>query len=247
LPHNKGVLISIIVPAFNEERLLGDSLAAIRAGLGSFSARGWKTELIVCDNNSTDGTAEVAQGAGARVVFEPINQIGRARNRGAATASGDWFIFVDADSRPSSGLFGAVAEAISRGCCLAGGSTVRLDEDHPKANWIVSLWNVLSRTFKLLAGSFIFCDAAAFREVGGFSEELFAGEELELSQKLKQAAKRRGKSIVILHENPLMTSARKVHLYRTRDHVWFFIKAICGRRKTLTSREACFAWYDGRR
>ena len=241
------MLISIIVPAFNEDRLLGQSLAAIRAALSSFSARGWDTELIVCDNNSTDRTAQIAQAAGAKVVFEPVNQIGRARNRGAETARGDWLIFVDADSRPSPELFTAVANEISTGRCLAGGSTVQLDGDHPKANWVVGVWNWLSRSFNLLAGSFIFCDAGAFRGVGGFSEELFAGEELELSQKLKRAARKQGKRVVILYQNPLMTSARKVQLYRTRDHLWFFIKAVFARRKILTSRKACYPWYDGRR
>jgi glycosyltransferase involved in cell wall biosynthesis len=241
------VLISIIVPAFNEERLLGHSLAAIRGALGAFTARSWKAELIVCDNNSTDCTAQVAKAGGAQVVFEPVNQIARARNRGASIATGDWLIFVDADSRPSFELFSAVADEICSGRCLAGGCTVRLDEDHPTANRIVGLWNCLSRSCKLLAGSFIFCDRSAFREVGGFSQELFAGEELELSQKLKRVARNKGQRIVILYQHPLLTSARKVHLYRAREHLWFFAKAMFARRRILTNREACFPWYDGRR
>jgi glycosyltransferase involved in cell wall biosynthesis len=40
--------------------------------------------VIVVDNNSTDATAELARRGGARVVFEPVNQIARARNAGAA-------------------------------------------------------------------------------------------------------------------------------------------------------------------
>ncbi len=79
--------ISVVVPAFNEERLLGATLEAIRTAARAFDDRGgW--ELIVCDNNSTDRTAGIARAAGARVVFEPHNQISRARNRGAAAASG---------------------------------------------------------------------------------------------------------------------------------------------------------------
>lgn len=241
------MLISVIVPAFNEELLMSQSLAAIRAALSSFSARDWDTELIVCDNNSTDRTPAIAQSCGAKVIFEPVNQIGRARNRGAQAAQGDWLVFVDADSRPSAKLFAAVANEISTGSSLAGGSTVKLDGDHPKANWVVGLWNCLSRSFNLLAGSFIFCEAATFRAVGGFSEELFVGEELELSQKLKRVARKQGKRVVILYQNPLITSARKVQLYRTQDHLWFFIKALFARRKILTSREACYPWYDGRR
>src|SRR5688572_1912804 len=82
-------------------------------------------ELIVCDNNSTDRTAEIARAAGATVVFEPINQIARARNRGAAAATGDWLIFVDADSYPTRELLEEVRKAILSGA-LAGGAVVHL-------------------------------------------------------------------------------------------------------------------------
>jgi hypothetical protein len=109
------------------------------------------------------------------------------------------------------------------------------------------LWNFLSRALRLLAGSFIFVEAAAFREVGGFSLELFAGEELELSKRLKALARQRGKRLVILHRHPLVTSARKLHLYRLREHLWFFTRALFCRRRVLGSREACEIWYDGRR
>src|SRR5215472_7376876 len=95
------VKVSIVIPAFNEERLLGDSLGKIKLAAKAFENCGWETELIVCDNNSTDRTAEIARAAGATVVFEPVNQIARARNCGAAAAIGDWLVFVDADSHPS--------------------------------------------------------------------------------------------------------------------------------------------------
>ena len=163
-----------------------------------FLEQEWEFELIVCDNNSTDRTADIARAAGAKVVFEPINQIARARNSGAAAATGDWLIFVDADSRPSAELFSDVAEQILSGKCLAGGATIRLDEHHLPAEIITWLWNCASRLLKLLAGSFIFCDAAAFRKIGGFSNELFAAEELELSKRLKKLARETGKRIVIL-------------------------------------------------
>ena len=101
--------ISVIVPAFNEERLLQGTLRSIRAAMAAFDRRGWMSELIVCDNNSTDRTAEIARAEGATVVFEPFNQIARARNAGAAHASGDWLVFVDADSQPSLRLFADVA------------------------------------------------------------------------------------------------------------------------------------------
>jgi glycosyltransferase involved in cell wall biosynthesis len=239
--------ISVIIPAFNEERLLGETLRQVLAAMTAFHARGWKTELIVCDNNSTDRTAEVARDAGARVVFEPINQIARARNAGASVAKGDWLVFVDADSHPCPELFEAVALQISGGRCLAGGATVRIATSSRLGKWGAAIWNWLSRMRQLMAGSFIFVEADAFREVGGFSHDLFAGEELDLSLKLRSLAKRSCRRIIILHQHPLLTSARKLHLYSRREMFWFFVKAALMPRRMLRSREHCHPWYDGRR
>ena len=218
----------------------------MRQAAGVFEQRGWTTEMIVCDNNSTDKTAEIARAAGATVVFEPVNQISRARNQGAAAATGDWLVFVDADSRPGAELFADVAAAIESGRYVAGGATIRLDKKHFIAGLVTTLWNTLSRWRRLLAGSFIFCETATFRKIGGFSQELFAGEELELSQRLRQAARETGKKMVILHRHPLVTSARKLHLYTLREH-FRLITRISRDRRVLANREACHLWYDGRR
>ena len=90
-------------------------------------------------------------------------------------------------------LFDEAAREISSGTCLAGGATVRLDDCYWPAKAVNGLWNLISRSFHLLAGSFIFCETSTFRKLGGFSEELFAGEELELSQRLKKMAGEDGK------------------------------------------------------
>ena len=176
-----------------------------------------------------------------------MNQIARARNSGAAAASGDWLVFLDADSHPSAELFAEVAEQIEAGRCLAGGTTMRLEGHYLVGKLITRLWNGISRAGTLLAGSFIFCEAAAFRQVGGFSNELFAGEELDLSRRLKQLARSTKRRLVILHRHPLVTSARKMHLYTPREHFRFLVRAVLSHKKVLTNREACHTWYDGRR
>ena len=214
--------ISVVVPAFNEERLLPGSLSSVRAAMEGFARLGWKSELIVCDNNSTDRTAEIARGMGAQVVFEPVNQISRARNTGAARAGGDWIFFVDADSYPSVELFLEAADAIRAGC-LAGGSTVAYQDAHPSVALVTGIWNAVSRINKWAAGSFIFCDAAAFRETGGFSEELYASEEIDLFRRLKRLARRERRTIVILHRHPLRTSDRKLRLYGWREFFRFMV------------------------
>lgn len=81
--------VSIIVPAFNEGKLPGETLVKIKAAADMFTKLRWEIELIVCDNNSTDRTAEIARAAGATVIFKPIHLISRARNSGAAVANGD--------------------------------------------------------------------------------------------------------------------------------------------------------------
>jgi glycosyltransferase involved in cell wall biosynthesis len=241
------MIISIIVPAFNEEKLIADSLRSMQQAAQSFARRGWETEIIVCNNNSSDATAALALTGGARVVFEPVNQIARARNTGAAAARGDWFVFVDADSRPTPELFAEVAEQIESGQCLAGGCTVRMDERHFIADTGTGLWNLVSRMAKWAAGSFIFCQAEAFRKIGGFNLELYASEELDLSKRLKRLARASGKKMVILHRHPLLTSARKMRLYSRGELARFFKNAILRPRQTVTNREACGPWYDGRR
>jgi glycosyltransferase involved in cell wall biosynthesis len=241
------VKLSVVVPAFNEERLLTGSLAAIRDALRAFEGAGWASELIVCDNNSTDRTAEIARNAGATVVFEPVNQIARARNAGAARATGDWLLFVDADSYPDTDLMNEVVDAIRGGRCLAGGATVAFETDDALARWWILAWNFMSRHAHLAAGSFVFCEAAAFRELRGFSQELYAAEELDLFWRLKRLARKRRREIVILHRHPLRTSGRKAKLYTKREFFWFLLKTALLGGRTLRSRASCYAWYDGRR
>lgn len=240
--------ISFIIPAYNEENLLPRTLRTIRAAASAFETRGWSYELIVCDNNSTDRTAEVAREHGAEVVFEPINQIARARNTGATRSRGDWLIFIDADCAPTSELFEEAGRIIEQGDILFAGAVVQLDSDLPPfAAILVRGWNVLSRVLHWMAGSFVLVEASAFREVGGFSLELYSAEELDLSRRLKEVARRRGRRTTIISRHPLITSARRMRLYSRGELIRFLVRASLRPRATMTTREGSAMWYDGRR
>jgi glycosyltransferase involved in cell wall biosynthesis len=241
------MMVSVVVPAFNEERGLAASLESIRLARTAFDQAGWAFELIVCNNNSTDRTADIATRAGARVVFEPINQISRARNAGAAVARGDWLMFVDADSHPTAELFADVVKVVEQGRCVAGGSTVRFENADRAVRFVGGCWNLTSRVMRWAAGSFIFCEASAFRQLGGFSLELYAAEEIDLFRRLKRLARRTGRTIEILHRHPLLTSARKARLYTPREAMTFAVRTVWQRGRTLRNPEECFQWYDGRR
>jgi hypothetical protein len=111
----------------------------------------------------------------------------------------------------------------------------------------VGWWNLTSRLMRWGAGSFIFCETGAFRTVGGFSLRLFAAEEIDLFRRLKRLARRRRRTIRILTAHPLMTSARKAHLYSPGEFFGFQLKTVLTAGRTLRSADKCGMWYDGRR
>ncbi|MDB6037838.1 MAG: hypothetical protein JWM99_1679 [Verrucomicrobiales bacterium] len=239
--------ISIIVPAFNEEKLIKQTLARILESASAFADFGFEFELIVCDNNSSDQTSAIAKEHGAIVVFEKVNQIARARNTGASAATGDWLLFIDADSHPNRDLFRAVAREIQSGRTIGGGATIRPDEPILFVVLVTHLWNFISRLKHWAAGSFIYCESAAFRQLGGFSEKLFATEEIEFSIRLKKLAQLHTRKVVIIRSFPLITSVRKFHLYSAFEHTRFLLKTALRPKTVLRQREECALWYDGRR
>jgi glycosyltransferase involved in cell wall biosynthesis len=240
--------VSVVLPAFNEEKLLPAALASVKAAASAFTARGWEWECVVCDNNSTDGTAAVARAGGATVVFEPVNQIGRARDAGARAATGEWLVFIDADSTPSAELFADIAERIASGRALGGGSTVELEPGTPRyARFVCGIWNLCSRLAGWAAGSCVWVEAEAFRAAGGFGTEYYAGEEVFLSRRLKTLARRSGRRFVILAQHPLLTSSRKLKLYTLTEAGRFFFRMLFTAGRAAKRPDACHLWYDGRR
>lgn len=240
--------LSVVIPAFNEEKLLPATLLAVHAAATAWVLRGWTYEVVVCDNNSTDQTAALARAGGASVVFEPINQIGRARDTGARLATGSWLVFIDADSQPSRELFTDIADHMATGRFLGGGSTVELEAGTPFfARFFCGGWNTWSRLARWAAGSCVWVEAAAFQEVGGFGTEFYAGEEVFLSRRLHQVARRRKLRFRILAAHPLVTSARKIKLYTLTESVRFMARMFFSAGRAAKNPNTCHLWYDGRR
>lgn len=230
---------SVIIPAFNEECYLPATLEALASAMGETAFAG---QVIVVDNNSTDATARVATEHGARVVFEPVNQISRARNAGAAVADTPWLVFVDADTQVSGALLDAALSRLAGGGVCGGGSTLVLDHTPPRAAAMVRGWNGLSRKFGLAAGSFVFCLREGFEAVGGFSEAVYASEEIWFSRRLKRWGRRRGQGFEILDLAPVTTSARKLE--------WFSPLRLAGHHLMLAFlpflvrfKRLCGPWY----
>lgn len=239
--------LSIIVPAYNEERLIASCLQSIDTALAANQRFGISSEVVVVDNNSTDRTAEIATRAGACVCFEAQNQISRARNTGAAAANGQWLMFVDADTYVSVGLLEAIYWLVGNGAAVGCGSTLRMDDAPVLARFTLAIWTMTSVVCRWAAGSLFVCRADAFREVGGFSQTLYAAEEIDLSRRLKKWGRRRGLGFVILRRHPVRSSARKLRLYTGWEIVCQLLRLCLSPRRTLHDKKHLAMWYDGRR
>jgi glycosyltransferase involved in cell wall biosynthesis len=231
-------MISFIVPAHNEEQHIGETLRAIR---GAADAAGEAYELIVVDDASVDRTAEIAAAAGARVESVRYRQISRTRNAGARAASGERFIFVDADTIISEAVLRAALAALDAGA-VAGGATLRMDGYVPLyVRSLLIVTAAVMRRKNWIAGCYVFCTRQAFQAVGGFDESLFASEEIALSKALQQVGR-----VVILDEE-VVTSGRKA-----RSHSgWHLVRllavfALRG-QAILRTRTHLELWYGDRR
>jgi glycosyltransferase involved in cell wall biosynthesis len=231
---------SIVLPAYNEEALLGATLGALRQAMAAVPLRG---EVVVCDNNSTDRTPSVARAAGARVVFEEKNQISRARNAGARAARGRFLVFVDADTLVPGPLLRDALLALASGRACGGGAAVEMEGvTTALARRMVRLWNAVSRGRRLAAGSFVFVLREAFDAVGGFSERVYASEEIWLSRAVKRWGRERGLPFVVLRDHPVLTSGRKARWYPT-PVVLAVAVGILVCPLLLRSRRFCWLWY----
>ncbi len=199
---------SLVIPAYNEEVWLPQCLEAVKKAMFLEERPG---EVIVVDNNSSDGTARIAREMGAQVVFEPINQISRARNAGARDAKGRYLIFLDADTLLPPALLKATLDVLDSGSCCGGGSLLSFDRTNNfLGNSLACIFRHLSERYHLAPGGYFFCTREAFEAVEGFSLKLYASEEIRLSRQLKRWGKARGMQFRILKDNPVLTSAPKL-------------------------------------
>jgi glycosyltransferase involved in cell wall biosynthesis len=231
-------VISFVVPAYNEERLLGRTLAALH---GAARELAQPYEVIVVDDGSTDRTAAIAAAGGATVVSVQFRQIARVRNAGGAAATGDILIFVDADTVVPPSTLRATLAALDRGA-VGGGASVYIDGKLPI--WVrlfMVPFRFAFRVGRLAAGCYVFSRRADFEAVGGFDKQLYAGEELALSRALG----RRGRFVVL--REPVMTSGRKVRTHSSREVAHLCFRVLRHGTKPLKTRDDLALWYGERR
>lgn len=231
-------MISLVVPAFNEELEIPSTIAAIHA-----AARSAKEdyEIIVVDDASTDATAEIAKDSGAQIVSINRRQIAAARNAGAQAARGNILFFVDADTRINAQHIIDAVAALKTGCS-GGSARVITDGEIPRWGRIfLKTFCAIYFAVNLGAGAFLFTSRKNFDAIGGFDEQFFIGEEIYFSLALRRLGR-----FKILRE-PVVTSGRKLRMYSGRDIFSKTFSILLGGLSSARSRRKLDLWYNGKR
>jgi len=200
------IRFSVVIPAFNEE----DYLAAALESLARQDFAG-SYEVVVVDNNSTDGTAALARAHGVRVVHEPVAGVCAARQRGTAAALGQVVVSTDADTvHPRDWLSRIDAAFAASDSVVAVAGPCRYQ--HP--SWWARLYPALLfgavGGFRRLTGRVVYVTATntAFRRSAfpGYDTRLTqGGDELDLLRRLRG----RGR-VEWLSGNAVVTSPRRL-------------------------------------
>jgi glycosyltransferase involved in cell wall biosynthesis len=216
------MLISIVVPAFNEEAYLGETLASLnRAKAFLQRERGLQAEIIVVDNDSDDATADVARALGATVARETQHNVAKVRNTGAKLSRGETIVFVDADTVVPDNLLSRIVDAMSDGTCFGGA----VDTDYRPMKLTVKaylqFWRVVGKLMGMAQGATQFCRRDIFFALNGYDETLFMGEDVDFHWRLKRIAKRQSGGVVFIADIRVVPSTRRFDQWRLwRTLVW---------------------------
>jgi glycosyltransferase involved in cell wall biosynthesis len=178
-------MISVVIPAHNEERYLERTLEALQ-----HQNYGW-FEVIVVANGCFDRTKEIARGKCHRLIVLSQRSLGVARNLGARMARGELLLFLDADTVLEPVALRVIAETFSDGDAAG---TIQGQPDEPRLAYrvIYGLKNLIHRC-SLHPGSsgVILCWKEHFVRVGGFDEGLEVRENSELVKRLMRCGRYR--------------------------------------------------------
>ena len=187
--------ISVIIPAFNEEEYIQETLSALKHS---------KLEIILVDNGSTDRTVEIAQQEGVKVIKFPVGTIAAVRNKGVSESNGDILVFIDSDVRVTFGwheklLF--VAEELTNVPNMITGSRYKSPENKSILNkyWYTELTQYEANYIN--AGHLI-VTRELFDKIQGFSEHLETAEDYDFCQKAVRAGAviRNNPDLVVTHD-----------------------------------------------
>ncbi len=195
------LLISVVVPAYNEEKWLGSCLKALKAQ--TFPKSNY--EIIVVDNNSTDKTAQIAQKARVKVVSEEKQGYVFALRKGCSQAKGEIIAITDADSLvPRDWLKKIYQTYLDDGRVVLVGGRVAHQPRSFLALLVEFVYNFGGWLFKFSPGFNLSIRKDIYQKIGGFRKEINFDTDFDLCLR----AKRKGK-MVFLWNDPVVASSRR--------------------------------------
>ncbi|MEM4034397.1 MAG: glycosyltransferase [Candidatus Micrarchaeaceae archaeon] len=221
-------IFSVIIPALNEEKYIKYSLQGLMRQIDK------DFEIIVVDGGSKDKTKSIAKRY-AKVVTDLKPGAAHSRNTGAKIAKGKYFVFLDADTKPSRGLIAEYLKAFSDNKTVAAtGPVLPLERTNRSIRMGYKFVSVYFAKFMLMFGrpsvngmNFA-VKRDAFEAVGGFNDNFKTYEDWDLSRRLAKIGK------IAFYPNAVVyTSVRRIKAWGilgfTRYHVgnmlrYFFLK-----------------------
>lgn len=182
-------LVSFVIPVRDDVHRLRPCLASIVRNQYPREL----IELIVVDNESTDGSARAARDYGAIVITASDTSVAALRNRGARAALGGIIAFVDADHEIDPTWIETAADVLSDAKVAATGSAYLTQ---PSANWVQRQYDGLRtrpparEEVCWLGSGNLAIKRAVFERVGGFDASLTACEDVDLCNRVGQAGHR---------------------------------------------------------
>jgi len=214
-------VISFVVPTFNEKGYIGDCLESIEA-------QSQEKEIIIVDGGSTDGTLKVAKRADK--ILKDIDGRGKAREKGAELAEGDYIAFIDADTVLKKGYAEKMKMFLESEDLGAASSRFKMTGYRSKL--IQAFGNTVfeRRRPVVLPGFNTFVRKSVYEESRGFEDIL--GEDLQFSDEIA-----RHTDTDILEEKLVINSGRRIKKYGlTGTAVYYGIKDIHRRKTNIVQR-----------
>lgn len=239
--------ISLIIPAFNEEKYLPRLLDSVEAARSRWEGPREEIEVIVADNASTDGTAALASARGCRVIRVEKRAIAASRNGGARASAGEIVAFVDADMSIHPETFKGIAEILSSPKWIAGATGVWPER------WSIGIAATFAGMMPLLwltrfDTGVVFMRRSDFDAVGGYDERLLYAEDVVILWRLRQLGRRRKARLIRARHLKAVVSMRKFDKFGDWHYLGFIWKA-SGLLMSAKKRQA-FAdeyWYKPER
>ena len=181
--------VSIIIPAYNEEKYIGACLASIKRQ--KFSG---KYEIILGDGKSKDSTVKIARDYGAKVVVENYGTPSGGRLAATKAARGKIFVFLSADVEVSPDYLEDICRVFDNKKVAWAMGRIEPSEGNALEKIGAGVLNIITQTFNPLGIAYVNADTLAARadsytRVGGFNPKLVTSEDTDLGKRLMWCGK----------------------------------------------------------